>query len=51
MQRLRYRRTQVHMNFPAQSKIKMYGPTYRKADGFPNNAWAVCFLLYFQFKK
>jgi hypothetical protein len=27
------------MNFPAQSKIKMYGPTYRKADRIPNNAW------------
>jgi len=40
LQRLRYRRTQVRMNFPAQSKIKMYGPTYRKADRFPNNAWA-----------
>jgi predicted amidohydrolase len=40
LQRLRYRRTQVRMNFPAQSKIKMYGPTYRKADRIPNNAWA-----------
>ena len=29
------------MNFPAQSKIKMYGPTYRKADRIPNNAWSV----------
>lgn len=40
LQRLRYRRTEVRMNFPAQSKIKMYGPTYRKADRMPNNAWA-----------
>lgn len=40
LQRLRHRRTQVRMNFPAQSKVKMYGPTYRRADRFPNNAWA-----------
>ncbi len=40
LQRQRYRRTQVRMNFPAQSKIKMYGPTYRKAERMPNNAWA-----------
>jgi predicted amidohydrolase len=40
LQRLRYRRTQVRMNFPAQSKIKMYGPTYRKAERIPNNVWA-----------
>jgi predicted amidohydrolase len=40
LQRLRYRRTQVRMNFPAQSKIKMYAPTYRKAERIPNNAWA-----------
>ena len=39
LQRLRHRRLQVRMNFPAQSKIKMYGPTYRKADRIPNNAW------------
>jgi predicted amidohydrolase len=39
LQRLRHRRTEVRMNFPAQSKIKMYGPTYRKADRMPNNAW------------
>jgi predicted amidohydrolase len=40
LQRLRYRRTEVRMNFPAQSKIKMYGPTYRKAERIPNNVWA-----------
>lgn len=40
LQRLRHRRQQVRMNFPAQSKIKMYGPTYRKADRIPNNAWS-----------
>ncbi len=40
LQRLRDRRMQVRMNFPAQSKIKMYGPTYRKANRIPNNAWA-----------
>jgi predicted amidohydrolase len=40
LQRLRYRRTQVRMNFPAQSKIKMYAPTYQKAERVPNNAWA-----------
>jgi hypothetical protein len=40
VQRLRHRRLQVRMNFPAQSKIKMYGPTYRKADRIPNNSWA-----------
>jgi hypothetical protein len=28
------------MNFPAQSKIKMYGPSYRHANGVPNNAWS-----------
>lgn len=39
LERLRYRRMQVRMNFPAQSKIKMYGSTYRKADRMPNNAW------------
>jgi predicted amidohydrolase len=39
LQRLRHRRTQVRMNFPAQSKIRMYAPTYRKADRVPNNAW------------
>ena len=39
LQRLRHRRMQVRMNFPAQSKIKMYGATYRKADRMPNNAW------------
>ena len=37
---LRFRRTQVRMNFPAQSKIKMYGPTYRKANRIQNNMWA-----------
>jgi predicted amidohydrolase len=37
---LRFRRTQVRMNFPAQSKIKMYGPTYRKANRIQNNLWA-----------
>lgn len=37
---LRLRRTQVRMNFPAQSKIKMYGPTYRKAKRIQNNLWA-----------
>lgn len=40
LQQLRFRRTQVRMNFPAQSKIKMYGPTYRKAERIPNNVWA-----------
>jgi predicted amidohydrolase len=40
LQQLRFRRTEVRMNFPAQSKIKMYGPTYRKAERIPNNAWA-----------
>lgn len=39
LQRLRYRRTEVRMNFPAQSKIKMYGPTYRKVERIPNNVW------------
>lgn len=39
-QRLRYRRTQVRMNFPAQSKIKMYASTYRNAERIPNNVWA-----------
>jgi predicted amidohydrolase len=39
LQRLRHRRIQVRMNFPAQSKIKMYAATYRKADRVPNNAW------------
>ena len=39
LQRLRYRRMQVRMNFPAQSKIKMYAPIYHKADRIPNNAW------------
>ena len=39
LRRLRHRRSQVHLNFPAQSKIKMYGPTYRHADRIPNNAW------------
>ena len=38
--RLRHRRLQVRMNFPAQSKIKMYGPGYRKADRIPDNGWA-----------
>ncbi len=40
LSRLRYRRTQVRMNFPAQSKIKMYGATYHKAARMPNNLWA-----------
>ena len=40
VQRLRHRRMQVRMNFPAQSKIKMYGPMYRRAERVPNNAWA-----------
>jgi predicted amidohydrolase len=40
VERLRQRRLQVRMNFPAQSKIRMYGPSYRKADRIPNNAWA-----------
>jgi hypothetical protein len=35
LQRLRYRRTQVRMNFPAQSKIKKFGPTYRNAERTP----------------
>jgi predicted amidohydrolase len=39
LQGLRYRRTQVRMNFPAQSKIKMYGPAYHRADRVPNNVW------------
>jgi predicted amidohydrolase len=40
VERLRHRRLEVRMNFPAQSKIKMYGPTYRNADRIPNNAWS-----------
>lgn len=40
LRRLRHRRLQVHLNFPAQSKIKMYGPTYRRADRIPNDAWS-----------
>jgi predicted amidohydrolase len=40
VERLRQRRLQVRMNFPAQSKIKMYGFGYRKADRIPDNAWA-----------
>jgi predicted amidohydrolase len=40
VERLRHRRLQVRMNFPAQSKIKMYGPTYRHAERVPNNAWS-----------
>jgi predicted amidohydrolase len=40
VERLRHRRLEVRMNFPAQSKIKMYGPTYRKANRIPNNAWS-----------
>jgi len=40
VERLRQRRLQVRMNFPAQSKIKMYGPSYRRAGRIPNNAWS-----------
>ena len=40
LQRLRYRRMQVRMNFPAQSKIKMYGASYYKTSRMPNNVWA-----------
>lgn len=36
---LRQRRTQVPLNFPAQTKSAMYAPIYRDAQALPNDHW------------
>jgi predicted amidohydrolase len=36
---LRYRRSQVRMNFPAQLKAQMFAPIYRAAAGYPNDSF------------